>query len=581
VTGGVEWGSEQRQGGEIPLRGGAPKGITSAANSYCQRVIEGDRISMANPEEQLAATWPSGSAVPMRALVWIAPCASALRAAWVGASAAAVRATPRLFGVETLCGSLGVVAALGVVLAILSRGPGEPSAPTVPAPSADRLLESEPPALLPELPKLGEEIRPTGGPKQQFTQANVRYCLFQEIRLEAVRPLTDSADLALFNMLVSDWNSRCGRARYVAADKSVVDRELVDRRTVLEVEGRSLVMGWRRGMLKPQEPPALAGAIVGSQVASPSWEVVNGTPTGLDRPAVSAALPPVITGQALPAGAGEDGWGSKEPSLMLLHAYVAARVQKRLNELGYTNTAPDGAWGPMSRNALRHFKQANGLLWDDALDRETVARLFSMAAVSATAEAVSQTDDGAQPFETAYPPPPGAKLNPLNRADSQWIQQRLADLGYYEGDIDGLWGIAARNGLHEFKTTNHLAGDDEWDAATELALKDDDAVRALDSFAARWPARSLFCSAAPVVADDGAAKAAGSENAKSFAELTSLCRPASASADPATASKLSFRPTPAGSATLTKRTSPRETQKPPVPLPAPSWLRLSAAATTR
>jgi hypothetical protein len=77
-------------------------------------------------------------------------------------------------------------------------------------------LETDAPTLLPELPKLGEEVRPAGGPKQQFTQANVRYCLFQEARLEAVRPLTDSADLALFNLLVSDWNSRCGRARYSA-----------------------------------------------------------------------------------------------------------------------------------------------------------------------------------------------------------------------------------------------------------------------------------------------------------------------------------------------------------------------------
>ena len=579
MTGGAEWGSEQLQRGEIPLRGGAEKAITDASGGYCQQVIEDDHISMANPEEQLAITWPSGPAAPTRTLVGIAPCASAVRAAWTAASALAVRATPRLWSVETLCGSLGVVAALGMVLAILSRGPAEPNVPAAPAPGVDRPSEAEPPALLPELPKLGEESRPTGGPKQQFTQANVRYCLFQEVRLEAVRPLTDSADLALFNMLVGDWNSQCGRARYSASDKSVVDRELVDRRTVLEVEGRSLLMGWRRGMLKPQEPPALAAAIVGSRAAPPTWEVVNGAPTGLERPA-AAALPPVITGQALPAGVGEDGWGSKEPSLMLLHAYVAARVQKRLNELGYTNTAPDGAWGPMSRNALKHFKQANGLLWDDALDRETVARLFSMAALSATSEATPQTDDGGQPFETAYPPPPGARLNPLNRPDSQWIQQRLTDLGYYEGDIDGLWGIAARSALREFKTTNRLSGDDEWDAATELALKSEGAVRALDSFAARWPTRSSFCSAAPVVADDTTAKGGGQENAKSFAELASLCRQASANADVATAPRVSFRPT-GSTATLTRRNAPREVQKPPVPLPAPSWLRLSAAAATR
>lgn len=525
---------------------------------------------MANPQEQSAATWPSGALV-----------LSTLKGAWAAAPVVVLRAAPRLLGVETLFGSLGVIAALAVVLAILSRQPGEPSVPSAPTPAVNRVLATDAPALLPELPKLGEESRPSAGAKQQFSQANVRYCLFQQVRLEAVRPLTDSADLALFNTLVGDWNLRCGRARYLVSDKSVVDRELVDRRTVLEADGRSLLMGWRRAMLKPQDRAAVTGAIMGPRTDSPTWEVVNGVPTGLDRPVATAALPPVITGQTLPAAAGDDGFGSKEPSLMLQHAYVAARVQRRLNELGYTNTAPDGAWGPMSRSALRNFKQANGLLWDDALDRETVARLFSMAALSAMPGANSPPDDGTQPFETAYPPPPGAKLNPLNRPDAERIQQRLADLGYYEGEIDGLWGIAARSAVHEFKTTNHLSGDDEWDAATELALQSEVAARALDSFAARWPTRSSFCSAAPVVADEGAAKGAGSENAKSFAELTNLCRTASANSDFDPAPRLSFRPV--GGATSAKRTAapPHEPQKPPVPLPAPSWLRLSAAAATR
>lgn len=537
---------------------------------------------MAGPEEQLAITRLPSSVASMRASVSrIALAIATLRAAGAAALATLIRAAPRLLGVETLYGSLGVVAAVAVGLVVLSRGPGDPGLPAAPTSSVNRLSEREVPALLPELPKLGEEAQPAVATKQPFTQANVRYCQFQQVRLEAVRPLTDSVDLALFNMLVSDWNSRCGRARYLASDKSVVDRELLDRRTVLEVEGRSLVMGWRRGMLKAQDHPTVAGAVVGARASSPTWEVVNGVSAGLERPAASAALPPVITGQSLPATAGDDGWGSKEPSLMLLHAYVAARVQKRLNELGYTNTAPDGSWGPMSRSALRRFKQANGLLWDDALDRETAARLFSMAAVSATSGPVSQPDDGAQPFETAYPPPPGAKLNPLNRPDSEWIQQRLADLGYYEGDIDGLWGIAARGALHEFKTTNHLSGDDEWDAATELALKSDGAVRALDSFAARWPTRSLFCAAAPVVADDGTARTSGSENAKSFAELSNLCRTAAVASDPASAPRLSFRPTGGAPSAKKTATSPHDAQKPPVPLPAPSWLRLSAAAATR
>jgi hypothetical protein len=561
---GVDDDRERLRVKDMPRPEGAPK-VPADAGIYRHEQRTGGRIAMAHPS----------GLVSMRA--WLSPLvmtlSSMVRSDRLAPPTARGRAGRYVPGVEMFCWSLGVAAALGLGLTIFSRGPDQEGPSAVPPPNGNHVLEtgaSSPPA---DLPKVGEETRPPLGAKLPFTQANVRYCLFQQVRLEAVRPLTDSADLALFNTLVNDWNARCGRPRYLASDKSAVDRELLDRRTVLEVEGRSLLMGWRKTVLKASDRPAL-GAIIGPRASSPTWEVVNGASAGIDRPSGAPALPPAITGQPAPA-ADADGWGAKEPSLMLLHAYVAARVQKRLNELGYTNTAPDGAWGPMSRNALRAFKQANGLLWDDALDRETVARLFSMAAVSATPGAGSPGDDGVQPFETTYPPPPAARMNPLNRSDCEWIERRLTELGYYVGDVDGLWGIAARSALREFKSVNHLPNDDEWDVATELALKSDGAMRALDTFAARWPARSLFCSAAPVGAEEAGAKA-GVENVKSFAELTNLCRTASSEVTPAP--RLSFRPM--GAATSAKRTgpSPHETQKPPVPLPAPSWLRLSAAA---
>ena len=57
-------------------------------------------------------------------------------------------------------------------------------------------------------------------------------------------------------------------------------------------------------------------------------------------------------------------------------------------------------------------------------------------------------------------------MNPLNREDAEQIQRRLAELGYYAGSDDGVWGAASRNALRGFKTVNRLANDDEWDAAT-------------------------------------------------------------------------------------------------------------------
>jgi Putative peptidoglycan binding domain len=58
----------------------------------------------------------------------------------------------------------------------------------------------------------------------------------------------------------------------------------------------------------------------------------------------------------------------------------ALEVQRRLAELGYLGTRPTGVWGPLSRRALRSFKEGNGLppdeTWDPAIERA----LFASAA---------------------------------------------------------------------------------------------------------------------------------------------------------------------------------------------------------
>ena len=147
----------------------------------------------------------------------------------------------------------------------------------------------------------------------------------------------------------------------------------------------------------------------------------------------------------------EPGLSMRTLSLTLLRADVAMRVQRRLSDLGYA-IAVDGTWGSGSRAALRRFKKANGLLGNDAFDAETVVRLFSTLAVAAAP--ASQRDDETATVETTYPPPPLADMNPLNRADGQRIQQRLAALGYYNGRGDGAWDPAARVALRKFRAAN-------------------------------------------------------------------------------------------------------------------------------
>jgi len=310
-----------------------------------------------------------------------------------------------------------------------------------------------------------EERPVAGGP---LSQANIRFCRFQQVRLEAIGPLTNRADLAVFKALANDWNTRCARQEAVPYEKQAIDAEAIERREALEGEGRALLSAWRRkihfGILAP----------VGAGLST----VPHSSPE--DRPASTSDLPALIT-LGVPGKSEVEpvSWPLlRTPSLALLQQAVAARVQRRLSDLGYVSPV-DGTWGSASRVALLHFKEANGLLRDDVLDAETVARLFSTSTVNALRGSWTRPED-AIAIETAYPPPADARMNPLNREDAEQIQHRLADLGYYAGHDEGVWGAASRNALRAFRAANRMTVDEEWDAATEQALSAASAVRAAD-----------------------------------------------------------------------------------------------------
>jgi hypothetical protein len=91
-----------------------------------------------------------------------------------------------------------------------------------------------------------DEDRPPIGSGQTFSRANIRYCQFQGVRLEALRSMVmNNADVSRFNALINDLNARCGQYRYRPSDKSAVDTELVSRRAALEAEGRAIAYTWR------------------------------------------------------------------------------------------------------------------------------------------------------------------------------------------------------------------------------------------------------------------------------------------------------------------------------------------------
>jgi peptidoglycan hydrolase-like protein with peptidoglycan-binding domain len=196
------------------------------------------------------------------------------------------------------------------------------------------------------------------------------------------------------------------------------------------------------------------------------------------------------------ASAVPEGASSREHRLALdlLRIEDATRAQQRLADLGFFFGTPNGIFGPRSRQALREFKSANGLVPDDHWNANIQARLFDLHAQRKTERRAD-----AEPRETArvpppsYGPPTGTMLDPLDRADAARLQRRLADLGFFIAEIDGVWGPGSRAALRDFKIANGLAADDLWDAQTEAALGKRQALRAAEPFIGTWASDAADC----------------------------------------------------------------------------------------
>jgi hypothetical protein len=99
----------------------------------------------------------------------------------------------------------------------------------------------------------------------------------------------------------------------------------------------------------------------------------------------------------LPNRAPEVAQDTPSPLLDLARPEDAAKVQRRLIELGYLSSTADGRWGPLSRQALQQFRNASKLGRDDAWDESTQRRLFSSDAIRLPRTYVGTwTDDSSQ-----------------------------------------------------------------------------------------------------------------------------------------------------------------------------------------
>jgi peptidoglycan hydrolase-like protein with peptidoglycan-binding domain len=132
-----------------------------------------------------------------------------------------------------------------------------------------------------------------------------------------------------------------------------------------------------------------------------------------------------------------------------------AAVQQRLKLSGLYVGPTDGIWGPESAAALEHYQRNNGLAVTGLLNPATVAMLGL---------------DPAALVGPPAPPPPAPALAPLLPDVVRTIQTRLRSLGFYNGQIDGIWGPSMQSALQQFQQGRGLQATGQLTPATATAL---------------------------------------------------------------------------------------------------------------
>lgn len=148
-------------------------------------------------------------------------------------------------GGKLLLGIIGAV--IGVFWLVGSSGNKNKSSPSSYTPSSYATAPtSQPPISEPQAPRRPTEEMPPVGRDHVLGAAQIRYCLAEDIRMEAAKGSLNNysdSDVDRFNAMVADYNSRCGAFRYRSGALESARSDIEPFRFELADEGRSYFAG--------------------------------------------------------------------------------------------------------------------------------------------------------------------------------------------------------------------------------------------------------------------------------------------------------------------------------------------------
>lgn len=130
-------------------------------------------------------------------------------------------------------------------------------------------------------------------------------------------------------------------------------------------------------------------------------------------------------------------------------------IQSRLGELGYFDVDPTGFFGPITTEAVLQFQADNGLLVDGIVGPETTSALFRVPT----------------PAPTAAVPQVVSPVVDLSDSATARLQEDLAELGYYQGAIDGIYGPLTEVAVRTFQLEQGLVADGTVGVETLAAIQ--------------------------------------------------------------------------------------------------------------
>lgn len=139
-------------------------------------------------------------------------------------------------------------------------------------------------------------------------------------------------------------------------------------------------------------------------------------------------------------------------------------VQNRLRQLNFYRGPADGVWGSSTQVAIEDFQRSRGLPVGQVTEATVAAMGLDPAAFSTNVAA-------APAYGTNYAQTHrAASAHPLDPAVVRGIQQRLRQLGFYSGRVDGVWGPGTRTALERFQRSRNLEATGDLNPTTASAL---------------------------------------------------------------------------------------------------------------